>query len=276
MPLFLILPVLYYAPIQIVVIFLSLQTEFFPDSENIMQIATTCAQIVAGLFGITITGYVFFLSRLDALTIANPSIAFIIEQIKERLQHMIYAITSQVSIAIVFNIMLMNYRHPGNQTPTFIYRLLFNEFQAFIIGSITFIMFYCIFVLETNNLTKEVKRFKNRISDNSQQEGDVLEFMAVYGQIESYCRSLLPSDIIRQLQEAGQNSLLNIVDLLTGKELLNEAHLSDLHNLCRYHGCMLYCTPSTVTQEMCDLAQHILNNLQPESATKAEENSEIQ
>lgn len=61
-------------------VFLSLKVSLFPGSDVLLSIVSTCAQIIAGLYGITMAGYTFFCPasmrsshRMPHWTILSPA-----------------------------------------------------------------------------------------------------------------------------------------------------------------------------------------------------------
>ena len=70
------------------------------------SIVSTCAQIIAGLYGITTAGYTFFLSRIDALMASDKTLDYIVISIKNRFKHLIWYITFSVMMTLMFSSML--------------------------------------------------------------------------------------------------------------------------------------------------------------------------
>lgn len=56
-------------------------------------VVSTCAQIIAGLYGITMAGYTFFLSRIDALIASDATLDYIVASIKRQFKSLIWYIT---------------------------------------------------------------------------------------------------------------------------------------------------------------------------------------
>lgn len=259
---------IFYILTQVVAITVSRKIGYFPDAQTIMQILSTCVQLLAGLYGVTITGYIFFLSRLDGLVAENYTVENISMKLKDSFKYLIWNISGNVFIAIILYVILMYYPMSTNVIPEDVYRLMFNEFLVFVLNSVILIMGYSASVVESNNLTKEAYKGKDIISNHDNLSGNVLEFMSIYGQIEACCRAKLTDDIILQLQEVGKNRLPIIIELLEGQNLLKESLIRDLHKLHEYYSCMVNCTPLYVTQEMCEFAQHILVNLREKALDK--------
>ena len=85
--------------LHIGVLLLSTRIIFFPDSDVLRTLVTTCAQIIAGLYGITAAGYTFFLSRIDALSAQDMTLDYIVTSLKNRYKGLMWIITGKSSPA---------------------------------------------------------------------------------------------------------------------------------------------------------------------------------
>ena len=72
---------------------------FFPGADVLRTIVTTCAQIIAGLYGITAAGYTFFLSRIDALSAQDMTLDYIVASLKNRYKRLMWYITGGLAKA---------------------------------------------------------------------------------------------------------------------------------------------------------------------------------
>ena len=75
---------------------LSIRISVFPDGDVLRTLVTTCAQIIAGLYGITAAGYTFFLSRIDALSAQDMTLDYIVASLKNRYKRLMWYITGNV------------------------------------------------------------------------------------------------------------------------------------------------------------------------------------
>ena len=90
---------------QILVVWLSNKGSLFPGSDILMQIVGICAQIIAGLYGITLAGYTFFLSRIDALMASDTTLDYIVNSVKSRFKYLIWYITFNVLVTLFISIL---------------------------------------------------------------------------------------------------------------------------------------------------------------------------
>ena len=75
--------------IHLLMVALSVKVSLFPNSDVLSDVISTCAETIAGLYGITLAGYTFFLSRIDALTASDATLDYVVDSIKNRFKHLI-------------------------------------------------------------------------------------------------------------------------------------------------------------------------------------------
>lgn len=149
---------------QIVVVWLSVKGALFPGEETIQSIAGTGSEIIAGLYGLTLAGYTFFLSRIDALMASDVTLDYVVNSIKNRFKYLIWYITGNVLLTLAVSIVLMYCPAPDNVNFAFFYRLFCNEFLVFLGFSVVLILYYSILVIDPNCLEKEAAKLKKRLS----------------------------------------------------------------------------------------------------------------
>lgn len=248
--------------LQVVVVVLSLKGTLFPGGEIMSDIAGTCAEIVAGLYGITLAGYTFFLSRMDALMASDMTLDYIVNSVKMKYKYIIGYITFNVLMTLFISIFLMYYPAPDEETLSFFYRLFCNEFVVFLGTSIIMILYYSVSVIEPNCLEKEASKQKKKLSRSLGKEGDVIAFISIYDKIEARCNAMIPENVLGQLHENKGKHFEYTIELLYETRPLMRPVIPEIRRIHRYYECVVNCTPMTVSQEMCTAAQRVLVFLQ--------------
>lgn len=248
--------------LQVVVVVLSLKGTLFPGGEIMSDIAGTCAEIVAGLYGITLAGYTFFLSRMDALMASDMTLDYIVNSVKMKYKYIIWYITFNVLMTLFISIFLMYYPAPDEETLSFFYRLFCNEFVVFLGTSIIMILYYSVSVIEPNCLEKEASKQKKKLSRSLGKEGDVIAFISIYDKIEARCNAMIPENVLGQLHENKGKHFEYTIELLYETRPLMRPVIPEIRRIHRYYECVVNCTPMTVSQEMCTAAQRVLVFLQ--------------
>lgn len=246
---------------QILLFGLSAKVSIFPSSETLMTIITTCAQIIAGLYGVTMAGYTFFLSRIDALTASDATLDFIVSSIKKRFKYLIWFLTLNVLICLFTSIFLMYCPIPEEENSYFFYRLFCNEFIFAVASSILMILYYSVLVIDPNCIEKEAAKLKRKLSSDRSPVGSSAEFIVLYDQLETLCNSLLPQSALSQIHANKGKRFEYTLELL--QDLRPDLHpiLPDLYRVHRYYECAINCKTLSVSQDMCRLARMLLEAL---------------
>lgn len=258
---FQLLPVIVLAG-QLFVFWFSRKDNLFPDQDALMNIISCCAQIIAGLYGITLAGYTFFLSRIDALMATDTTLDYIVHNVKMRFKGLIWYITVTVATALFISVFLMYYPVDSGMIPDYLYRVICNEFVLFV-GFATGLILYCsVGVVDPNCIGKEAARLKKKLGFRFGPEGSVAEFITLYDRIEQHCNGLLPEAVLHQLHENKGKHFEFTIELLQQQNILPRSLTADLNRIHRYYECTVNCAPMTVSQEMCLLARRVLAYLE--------------
>ena len=251
-----------YAIAQIIVFGLSGQKSLFPGVDTFMSILSSCSEIIAGLYGTTLAGYTFFLSRIDALMAADATLDYVVSSIKNRFRYLIWYITFHVLITLFISIVLMYVPTPAEEEISYFYRLFCNEFLMFLCFSIVLILRYSILVINPNCVEKEAAKLKKRISYKG-PAGSATEFIALYDRIETVCNQRLPANVLAQIHKNKGMRFDYTITLLREQNLLLLPVAQDLTRIHHYYACMINCPSMCVTEEMCVLARRVLTVLEP-------------
>ena len=247
---------------QFVVFWFSKQEHLFPDNDDLMTVISCCAQIIAGLYGITLAGYTFFLSRMDALMASDATLDYIVSSIKLRFKRLIWYITVTVAMTLFISVFLMYYTKSSAVIPDYLYRVICNEFVLFLVFSTALILYYSVGVVDPNCLEKEARKLKKKLGGKLGFPGSTVEFISLYDQIEQRCNGLLPKNVVSQIHENKGKQFEYIIELLQEQNPLLRPLIGDIRRIHRYYECVVNCGSMSVSQEMCALARKVLDCLE--------------
>ena len=234
-----------------------------------MSIISTCSEIIAGLYGTTLAGYTFFLSRIDALMASDATLDYVVTSIKNRFKVIIWYITINVLITLLISIGLMYALAPAAEQVSYLYRLFCNEFLLFLGFSIALILYYSILVVNPQCVEKEAARLKRRISRRG-PAGSAVEFISLYDQIEDACSRMLPANVLHQIHQNKGKRFEYTIELLEEQNILMLPLILDLVRIHRYYECTINCSPLRVNEEMCVLARRVYAVLEEKSRKRME------
>jgi len=154
--------------------------------ESALQIMATGAEIIAGLYGLTLTGYIFFMDYLQEQIRDNELVSEVVMLLRKRYYKMICIISAETVMAIILAIVLNFYDLQSNVLPLEILRFIVNE-TFFLMLGVVFAIVY--FVLDIVN--------PDKIAHVSQQHKELLE------EAEEEIERVIPVDV--QLKEAEED-----------------------------------------------------------------------
>lgn len=246
---------------HLAVMWLSSIESIFLDEETLMSVISSFAEIIAGLYGITMAGYTFFLSRIDALVAADTTLDYIVSCVKQRYKKLIIYISFNVGFTLIFCLVIMT--NPiSNGREYYLYRLFCNEFFAFLCSSIGLILYYSGSVIDPNSISNEADIQKKLLSSDVNEVDDVTEFVALYKKIALKCNELIPTDVLSQIHADKGQRLEYTIKFLEMHRPDLKALVDDIVKVHRYYQCMVNCKTMSVTQEICVTANSLLSLLE--------------
>ncbi len=240
---------------------------FFPlinyDPDPVSSVMSTCSEVLAGLYGITLTGYIFFADRFKDTSEDDESLYDAVQALLIRYNHFAGFISLMCLLCIVLAEGVVLY---GTNTllPQGLYRFWVNETLLLCFCTFDLILYFVISVLDPHKVKRISSQKKAKLSED-QTNGDPEEFMAVWGEIEQNLLSLR-EDLIKTMRfipGAGKSKpqLVQTLEVLRNYGRINLNLWRKLDKLRQYHNLSLHDVNMAVSQEMCDLARDVLAEL---------------
>lgn len=235
--------------------------EYAPDAVG--SVMSTCSEVLAGLYGITLTGYIFFADRFKDTSRDDESLYDAVQALLIRYNHLAGFISLMCLVCTVLAEGIVLY---GTNTllPAGLHRFWINETLLMCFCTFDLILYFVISVLDPHKVERISNQKKSKISEDT-TTGDIEEFMAVWGEIEDNLLALREELIskVRFVPGANRNKpqIVQTLDLLRNYGRINMNLWRKLDKLRQYHNLSLHDVNMEVSQEMCDLAKHVLAEL---------------
>jgi len=236
--------------------------EYAPDA--VSSVMSTCSEVLAGLYGITLTGYIFFADRFKDTSRDDESLYDAVQALLIRYNHFAGFISLMCLVCTVMAEGIVLY---GTNTllPVGLHRFWINETLLLSFGTFNLILYFVISVLDPHKVARISNQKKAKLSEDT-TAGDIEEFMAVWGEIEDNLLALREELIskIRFIPGAnakGKPQMVQTLDVLRNYGRINMNLWRKLDKLRQYHNLSLHDVNMAVSQEMCDLANNVLAEL---------------
>lgn len=241
---------------------------FFPlieyATDPVSSVMSTCSEVLAGLYGITLTGYIFFADRFKDTSEEDESLYDAVQALLIRYNHMAGFISLMCLVCILLAEGIVLY---GTNTllPAKLYRFWINETLLLCFCTFDLILYFVISVLDPHKVKRISSQKKSKISEDTAM-GSPEEFMAVWGEIEENLFALR-DELISQMRfipgaSKGKPKLVQTLEVLRNYGRINHNLWRRLDKLRQYHNWSLHDVNMAVSQEMCDLAREVLAELE--------------
>lgn len=238
---------------QLVVVFVSLHPQFSADTAIQEQMMWVGAQILTGLFGVTMTGYVFFLGRINDMVRADHTAADVAEMLKKQFNHRVWFVSTVYLLALLDSGLTAYLKNWTAQIPGRLLPLLYNEALYFAGADIIFILYFIVNVVDPDNLRRAADQLRKRLEADTAEAGDTVWFLNRFSQLEEQICRLLPAAM--RSNPLGQEQ----ISLLTRQGLLPEELRQTADWLRQYQSCVLHGTGTFVSRRACADLQKVLN-----------------
>lgn len=234
------------------------------ETDAVSSVMSTCSEVLAGLYGITLTGYIFFADRFQDTSKEDESLYDAVQALLLRYNHMAGFISLACLLCIILAEGVVLY---GTNTllPHPLYRFWINETLLLCFCTFDFILYFVINVLDPHKVNRISVHNKSKISED-QTAGNPDEFLATWGEIENNLYALR-EELISRLRfvpgagAKGRPQLVQTLEVLRNYGRINHSLWRKLEKLRQYHNLSLHDMNMAVSQEMCDLAKEVLAEL---------------
>lgn len=234
------------------------------EIDAVSSVMSTCSEVLAGLYGITLTGYIFFADRFKDTSSEDESLYDAVQALLLRYNHMagFLSLLCMVCIASAEGVVL----YGGNTLlPGWLHRFWVNETLLVCFCTFDMILYFVISVLDPHKVSRISSQGKSKLSEDT-APGDPAEFLEVWRQIEENLYNLR-EELTSKMRfipgnQPGKPQIVQTMEVLRNYGRINLNLWRKLDRLRKYHNLSLHDLNMAVSQEMCDLAKDALAELE--------------
>lgn len=235
---------------------------FLTFSEStLLQVLAVGAQIVAGLYGITLTGYVFFMDRLQGRAAEDAVLSDVVELLQQRYYRMILMMTVDSLLVFAASGVLLLAGTENVLISSEIHRLMVDETLLFTYMDISVILYFIVSVVDPHKFEKVSNRYRNQLSSDAGPRGNLQEFLKDCAEIEQI---LQQKGIRLSMNTVLRGKSINIAQMsrfLVSHQSLEDQLFVKLTRLGQYQSYLLFSDRVTVSEKMNLLAKECLEEL---------------
>lgn len=239
------------------------------DENQILYIFSTSAQVIAGLYGLTLAGYTFFEPKLKDIVLEDNTYYDHIESLKKIYYRDIRTIGIITILSIIMCIFSLSFYRVDLNIQLAI-NLTLTLTMSFVITSIISIVQFSIKLLDPNKLSQIGKKIKSSIEKNksnkiertenieSYNNNKLLEFMKNYNELES---TIL--DFAKELEEPkislvgrpnkAKPRIVDALKILTLNEIIRNRDIKMIDTLRQYRNALVHGNDFNIDKNILDI-----------------------
>ncbi len=235
-------------------------------SENsLYYVASTSASVVAGLYGITLTGYIFFLNQLQRNGEEDETLDDPIHLLKRDYNRGAILLSLLTIVSLLANWFILLYGADNTLLPDTVYRFLWDETMWCTFATILGIMYFILRVVDPDKIQRISERYKARIDGADNTPGSFKQFLQDYEETEDIILELSlqtgNSFSPKQLTARRKERVALSVNILKGLEIINDSIWEDVSLIREYRNYALHSADHRVSRQMCDFAASVKEEL---------------
>lgn len=243
-----------------------LASPWFTLNENqVLYLFSTSAQVIAAIYGLTLTGFLFFRSELSREAAEDETLAEAIDQIKARYFVLLVFITSKVGLTLLLANLVIAYE---TDPRTDITTVLLNVGQSAFAVSLLAITLFVFDVIAPQRIEKASKNLQDEVdpSRGGALKGSLEDFVRNYNEIESllleagqpfqsFTTATLDARPLRRISNS------RLADFLLRSELIDKSLFDRLRELITLRNAIIHGAEPVVSGELVAVSADVLREL---------------
>lgn len=237
------------------------------SEDQILFLFTTCVQVAATLFGLTITGYIFLSDTLSKKATSDETLYDVIESLKKEYFKYIKTIGVLCFISILFCIFIL-VTYNSNHLDFFI-PFLFSETILLVLFEVFFVVVFAFKALNPDHISNKSNEYVKKINRNSER-GDLAQFLTTYNEIEEIVKTRAKDIVLKSAQfrfntdlmkTSSKPQMVQSLNILFDNQMIDMKLKNQMNELRIYRNNLVHSKEPRVSMKMAKSAETILEQL---------------
>jgi hypothetical protein len=235
------------------------------NENQVLYLFSTSAQVIAAIYGLTLTGFIFFRNELNREESEDDTLVDAVENLKARYFVLLVFITILVTATLILANIALSYESSGEG---FLKTLIINSGQAAFLTSLFAVAYFIFDVISPKRIERASQTLQSKFDPTlaEQTTGSFEEFLRNYNELEmlladvgkAYEDSFSSSNTQRYPRRVS-NSRLAVI--LYRNKRIDEKLYNGLRDLITLRNAIIHGPNPAVSQEMVNVSADILAKL---------------
>lgn len=250
---------------SIIFSFIGFNSPIFSLNENqILYLFSTSSQVLAGVYGLTLTGFIFFRNELSREEAEDESLAPPVQSLKGRYYKLLLYITILSIITILLSNLVIS---TESLNKSLLNVILINMGQSFFVVDIVVIAYFIFDVITPKRIEKESKNIQQQVDPTSKEtnKGSLEEFLTNYNKLEYILQkygqayqSQIEDGFIRNKKRL---SNIRLADFIFQAEKIDIELLGKIKDLITLRNTIIHGADPVVSEKMVTISRGVLTDL---------------
>lgn len=235
------------------------------NENQVLYLFSTTGQVIAAIYGLTLTGFIFFRNELSREEFEDETLAEAVEALKERYFVLLAFITMLVLLTIFLSNLAIAREAAG---PTFGNAAIINTGQAAFVTSLLAVAYFVFDVISPRRIEKASRRLQDEVdpSRSEKSKGSLEEFLMNYNQIEALLNEAgLPyqQSFAVSIDRGRPRHISNtrLAEILFRSERIDKLLFAHLRELITLRNSIIHGAEPIVSQQAVAMSRDVLERL---------------
>lgn len=173
------------------------------NDNQILYLFSTSAQVIAAIYGLTLTGYIFLRSELNREQDNDESKIVVIDSLKKRY----YSLLIFITFLSIFTILISNFAISyASSTKSLFVTPSINIGQSLLVVNLFIISYFIFDILDPKNIERASKALQQNIdpTENREEKGSIENFLNYFVEIDSTLQKYGQSYLAKRREQNGE------------------------------------------------------------------------
>lgn len=235
------------------------------NENQILYLFSTSAQVLAGVYGLTLTGFVFFRNELSREEFEDETLVDAVESLKKRYFKLLLFITALSILTLLLSNLAISHEGIGN---SLLNAVIINTGQSAFVTNLFVIAYFIFDVISPKRIEAASRSLQEKVDPSrlQKEKGSLEEFIKNYNVIE---------ELLSKYGQAYQNvasisladrpqrriSNVRLAEILFRSGLIDESLFAEIRNLITLRNSIIHGAEPVVSASMVESSNIILQGL---------------
>lgn len=246
------------------------------NENQILYLFSTSAQVLAGIYGLTLTGFIFFRNELTREALEDTTLTEAVEELKKRYFVLLVFISSLAGLTFLLSNLAISFESTfAPHTNAF----LINVGQSAFATTLLAIAYFVFDVVYPERIEIESRRLQDKVdpTGSDQRQGDLSEFLRNYNQIETLLGNAGQPYQERQsasYESRGPRRISNtrLAEILLRRRRIDKSLFGQIRELITLRNSIIHGAEPAVSLALVDVSAKVLQDLEAALARSGADN----